>query len=102
MLLEINFAQPIEDLRSPGEDRGANNPPNELADLSTARLWLMEQKNAGNLSCAFSNAITYCLQCYVNPCASLLDPEFCRAVEEQVLERLEEEMQCLLFGPSTQ
>ncbi|PGH13361.1 hypothetical protein AJ80_06355 [Polytolypa hystricis UAMH7299] len=95
MLLEINFSQTIETFHRP-EDLGPNNLPTELTDLAAASRWLMEQKGRGNLSRAFSSAITYCLQSYVNPQASFLDERFCKAMEEQVLIRLEEEMQFLL------
>lgn len=95
MLLEINSARPIESLHC-NEDLGPNSEATELSNLSAARRWLIEQTSRGNVSQAFSNAITYCLQSYMNPQASFRDQNFCRAIEEQVLVPLEEEMQCLL------
>ncbi|KAL4887786.1 hypothetical protein BDV59DRAFT_162775 [Aspergillus ambiguus] len=97
MLLEINSARHIETLHCT-EDFGPNCEVTELTDLSAARRWLGEQKNRGNVSCAFFSAIAYCLQSFVNPQALLRDQKFCKAVEEQVLAPLEEEMRFLLLG----
>lgn len=91
MLLEIYSAQPIESLYC-DKDLGLNSEATELSSLSAVRRWLMEKRNQGNMSPAFFDAITYCLQSYVNPQASFRDQNFCRAMEEQVLVPLEQEM----------
>jgi hypothetical protein len=98
MLLEINYGQSIENLRRP-EDLGPNHKPNELSNLQAAKRWMIEQNDKGNLSWAFSNAISHCLKCFVDPTASLHNPEFCKTIEEQVLAPLEDEKNVLLYGP---
>jgi hypothetical protein len=98
MLLEINHGQPIEHLRRP-EDLGPNNQANELTNLQAAKRWLIDQKDKGNLSWAFFNAISHCLKCFVDPSASLQNEEFCRTIEEQVLAPLEDEKNLWLYGP---
>jgi hypothetical protein len=95
MLLEINVGKPIESLRKQ-QDMGLNGNSNVGTDLSTAQRSLEAQVSQGKLTSAFKNAITYCLQCYLDPTASLRNYEFARTVEERVLEPLEREMQSLL------
>jgi hypothetical protein len=98
MLLEIKFGTPIESLRHEG-DFGQDGQPNEATDFATANRWLKMQVDLGNLSCTFTDAITYCLKCYVDPLASFGNPDFSKAVGENVLEPLEREMQFMLYGP---
>ncbi|GKT45905.1 uncharacterized protein ColSpa_06086 [Colletotrichum spaethianum] len=95
MLLEINVGKPIESLRMQ-QDMGRDGSFNMGADLSTAQRSLETQVSQGKLTSAFTKAITYCLQCYLDPTASLRNYEFAKTVEERVLEPLEREMQCLL------
>ncbi|KAK1511975.1 hypothetical protein CTAM01_00905 [Colletotrichum tamarilloi] len=97
MLLEMNCGKPIVDLRQP-EDLGPNGEVNVGTDLSTARRWLDTQVRLGNLSNGFTSAITYCLQSYLDPTASLEDNHFLQSVQNRVLEPLEREMQLLLWG----
>ncbi|EXF84066.1 hypothetical protein CFIO01_11620 [Colletotrichum fioriniae PJ7] len=97
MLLEMSCGKPIEDLRQP-EDLGPNGEVNVGTDLSTARRWLDTQVRLGNLSNGFTSAITYCLQSYLDPTASLEDGQFLQSVQNRVLEPLEREMQLLLWG----
>ncbi|KAK2053278.1 hypothetical protein LY76DRAFT_629598 [Colletotrichum caudatum] len=96
MLLEINLGKPMESPREQQhlEREGAFTVG---ADLFTAQGSLETQVNQGNLTLAFTKAITYCLQCYLDPTASLCNFEFAKTVEERVLEPLEREMQCLLY-----
>jgi hypothetical protein len=100
MLLEICYGLPIEQLVMP-EDLGPNNRPTEISYLQAARRWLMGKESYGEYSFAFVKAISYCLQCFMNSSASLLDQEFSKTMEENVLAPLEEEMNMLLFGPLT-
>ena len=98
LLIEINASQPLESMRLPG-DLVPDSEPNELTDLQAGRRWVLEQKNKGNLTLGFSSAISHCLKCFVDPTASLQNPDFRRAVEEQVLAPLEEEFS-ILFDPT--
>ena len=98
MLFEICYGLPIEELLRP-EDLGPNNRPSEISYLQAARRWLMGKECNGEFSFAFVKAISYCLQCFMNPSASLSDLEFSRTIEENVLVPLIEEMDMLLFGP---
>jgi|SRR5215469_7053820 len=97
MLLEISSGQPVEKRRKDSD--GAQNLPDDQADLQVAEEWHKEEKSRGSLSCAFSQAILTCLQEYLNPDTDFDDPKFCDAFKERVLLPLEEEMQFLLFGP---
>ncbi|EXJ78185.1 hypothetical protein A1O3_09346 [Capronia epimyces CBS 606.96] len=99
MLLEICYLRPIEELLVP-EDLGPNNQPTEISYLQAARRWLMEKKGKGEFSFAFLNAISYCLQCFMNPYASLSNQAFSKTIEERILVPLEDEMNMLLFGPT--
>ncbi|KAK4186117.1 hypothetical protein QBC35DRAFT_413475 [Podospora australis] len=90
MLLEINSGVPIENMRSKG-----NSQPSEIEDLVTASRWLNTRLAMGRMTRQFADAITYCLQCYVDPFASFGNPEFSKSVEEKVLGPLESEMQYL-------
>lgn len=99
MLTEIVSKQPIENLRQPA-DMGPGNTPNEFTNVQAIRRWVDQEQNNGNLSHAFSSAISYCLKSFVDPSASLQRPDFRRTVEEQVLAPLELEMQSLLHGPN--
>ena len=94
LLIEINASRPIEKLRLPG-DAVPDSEPNELTDLQVSRRWILEQKNKGDLTHAFYSAISHCLKCFVDPTASLQNPDSRRAVEEQILEPLEEELNFL-------
>ncbi|OCL00859.1 uncharacterized protein K441DRAFT_599828 [Cenococcum geophilum 1.58] len=98
MLLEICYGLPIEELLRP-EDLGPNNRPTEISYLQAARRWLMGKEGDGEFSFAFVKAIWYCLQCFMNPSASLSDQAFLKTIKEHVLVPLEEEMNMLLFGP---
>ncbi|KAI9699903.1 MAG: hypothetical protein M1820_006965 [Bogoriella megaspora] len=99
LLMEINSGKPIEHLRR-AEDTSPNNERNELIDLQILRRWMLEQKNKGELTFAFYSAIAHCLKCFVDPTASLQNPEFRTTIESQILSPLEEEMAFLLFGPN--
>ncbi len=98
MLLEINVGEPIENLREQ-QDMGPDGNFNAWTDLSTAQRSLETHGRRGNLACAFQGAITYCLQCYLDPGALLSNYEFARTVEERVLEPLERELQSVFYGP---
>lgn len=98
LLIEINASQPLESVRLP-EDLVLDSGPNELNDLQACRRWILEQKNKGDLTQGFHSAISHCLKCFVDPTASLQNPDFRRAVEEQVLAPLEDEFSHL-FGPT--
>ena len=86
MLLEIQSGTPIESVRQAGE-----------GDLTTAKRWLDMRFGMGRLTCQFADAITFCLQCYLDRSASFGNPDFFTAVEEKVLGPLESEMQ-FLYG----
>lgn len=94
MLLEIYFGTSLESQihqkSLPEPDRGA--------DLLAAEKWMRTQYNAGNLTNAFKTAATFCLQCYLDPSTSFSDDKFIQAVEKQVLNPLEREMQILVDG----
>lgn len=98
MLLEICYGLPIEKLLRP-EDLGPNNCATEISHLHAARRWLMGKEGNGEFSFAFVKAISYCLQCFMNPLANLSDQAFSTTIKEHVLAPLEEEMDMLLFGP---
>jgi hypothetical protein len=98
MLLEICYGLPIEEILRP-EDLGPNNRPTEISYLQAARRWLMGKEGTGEFSFAFVKAIRYCLQCFMDPCASLSNQAFSKTIEEHVLAPLEKEMNMLLFGP---
>ncbi|SPO03488.1 uncharacterized protein DNG_06171 [Cephalotrichum gorgonifer] len=97
MLLEINVGKPMESLRTQ-QDMGPDGNYNVGTDLSTANRSFETQVRNGKLTWAFAEAIKYCLQCYVDPTASLGNSDFARTVEEKVLQPLEQEMQILLYG----
>ncbi|EGX52137.1 hypothetical protein AOL_s00043g527 [Orbilia oligospora ATCC 24927] len=99
MLLEIWYGLPIERLMEP-DDLGPNNRETEITYLQAARRCVMDKAGKGDFSFAFIKAISYCLQCFMNPSASLSDLAFSKTIEEQVLAPLEAEMNMLLFGPS--
>ncbi|KIX93707.1 uncharacterized protein Z520_10613 [Fonsecaea multimorphosa CBS 102226] len=108
MLLEINSGQPVEQRRRDAQmattqrrpdGQTANTQSNEHSDLQLADKWLKEEKSRGRISCAFSQAILTCLQDYLNPDASFADEAYCAAFKEKALVPLEEEMECLLYGP---
>lgn len=95
MLLEINFAQPskIEGL----EVYDAHISQQNFDHLFKATRWLEEEQTRGNVSRAFSDAISCCFNAFINPQSSFNDDEFCKSVEEQVLLPIEEEMARLLY-----
>lgn len=97
MLLEINVGLPIESHRAE-QDLGYSGNLNVGTDLLTAQRLLEIQVRQGKLSFAFTEAIKYCLQCYLDPTASFGNLEFAATVEERVLKPLEREMQVLLYG----
>lgn len=97
LLIEINASQPLENLRLP-QDIVPSSEPNELTNVFTGRRWISEQKDKGNLTHAFYSAISHCLK--RDPNGDLNDPDFRRAVEEQVLAPLEKEFS-FLFDPNT-
>lgn len=97
LLIEINASQPFENLRLP-QDIVHSSEPNELTNVLTGRRWISEQKDKGDLTHAFYSAISHCLKWDSN--GSLNDPNFRRAVEEQVLAPLEKEFS-FLFDPNT-
>ena len=99
MLLEICYGLPIEELLLP-EDLGPDDRPTDISYILAARRWLMEKEGKGEFSFAFIKAIKYCLQCFMNPSASLSNPTFLKTIEELVLAPLEWEKNILLFGPS--
>ncbi|KAK6541414.1 hypothetical protein TWF694_007226 [Orbilia ellipsospora] len=99
MLLEICSGVPIETLLRP-DDLGPNNQPNEISHLQAARRWVMEKQDRGECSYAFIEAISYCLQCFMNPSARLSDLAFSKTIEERVLAPLDTEMNMVLFGPT--
>ncbi|MCJ1261436.1 hypothetical protein MMC22_001300 [Lobaria immixta] len=92
LLMEISSSQPVENLRFE-EDFGPNKEPNEMTNVQAVRRWIEEQMNKGTLTPAFYSAISHCLKCFVDPTANLQNLEFRRAVEEQVLAPLEQEME---------
>jgi hypothetical protein len=94
MLLEITCAQPIDVIREL-QDLGGLTAPTEGTDHKTAIRWLFKLDENGSLTRGFSSAITTCLQAYMNPRASLSDPEFERMIEEKVLRPLQDEMEFL-------
>jgi hypothetical protein len=94
MLLEIASGTSIDVVRK-SEDLGIFSTPNNKTDHNTALRWLFDLDQNGNLSKAFSEAITTCLQAYINPRASLLDSEFDNMLENKVLIPLQEEMEIL-------
>lgn len=96
MLLEICSGQPIERLRKP-EDF-APNSRTELADLYTVRRWLTERQSDGEISFAYWAAIQHCLKSFVNPVANLENEDFVQTVKQEVLIRLEDEMNFILDG----
>ncbi|KAK6501617.1 hypothetical protein TWF481_009452 [Arthrobotrys musiformis] len=98
MLFEISYGIPIEELITP-DDLGPNSQPTEISYLQVVRRYIMGKEGKGQFSFAFLNAISYCLQCFMNPGATLSDLTFFKTIEEQVLAPLEAEMDMLLFGP---
>ena len=100
MLLEITCAQPIDMIRE-SQDLGGLTAPTDETDHKTAIRWLFELDQNGGLTRGFSLAITTCLQAYINPRASFLDPDFERMFEEMVLRPLQDEIEYLLQGPPT-
>lgn len=97
MLLEICYRFAIEDYIKP-EDLGLNNQVTEISYLGAARRYLSANKASGVCSFAFNRAVTYCLKCFMDPAASLVDPVFSKTIEDEVLIPLEEEKNMLLFG----
>ncbi|KAF2233970.1 hypothetical protein EV356DRAFT_533270 [Viridothelium virens] len=97
MLLEMCSALPIEEHLEDG-DRGQHDQYTEISHLQAARRWLQESEN--EFSFAFLAAISYCLQCFMKPRASLSDQAFSQTVEQQVLAPLENERNMLLLGPT--
>lgn len=89
MLLEISFATAVDSYLN-AEDLGSDGQPNEMTSFTTATRWLMLVND--RLTAGFRSAITYCIQCYVDPLASFGNPDFSKAVEEKVLQPLEQEM----------
>ena len=98
MLLEICYGLPIEELLRP-EDLGPQNEATEISYLRAVRRCLMGKESNGEFSFAFTEAISYCLQCFTNPGASLSNNEFSKTIKDHVLAPLEQEMNMLLFGP---
>ncbi|KAK4204394.1 hypothetical protein QBC40DRAFT_97816 [Triangularia verruculosa] len=94
LLLEINSGMSIESMRQELNPESGGQE-NDMADLVTASQWLHKRVEAGRMTRQFSDAITYCLQCYLDHFVSLGNPDFSKAVEERVLEPLECEMQYL-------
>jgi hypothetical protein len=93
MLVEIASGQTIESLQRP-EDLGSNGMANDFSDISAVRRWLSEQRAKGDLTLAFSSAISHCMKCFLDPTATLQNPDFSRTIEEHVLAPLEYEMNC--------
>lgn len=96
MLLELNLGAPIENFREQEGEGLVSGGDATVSDLLTARKLLELQVRQGKLTSGFRRAITYCLQCYLDPTASLGNDDFVRSVERLVLEPLEREMQVLL------
>jgi hypothetical protein len=97
MLLEINLGMPIEKLRR-SKDLVPDEEPSVGQDLLVAYRCLEAEVQRGNLTSAFTSAITYCLQCYLDPTASFDNLEYVKSIEERVLRPLEYEMQWLFSG----
>ncbi len=70
--------------------------PDVGTHLLTAMSWIQTEYNAGNLTNAFKTAAIFCLQCYLDPAISFGDTKFVQAVEKQVLDPLEREMQMVV------
>ncbi|KAF1960347.1 hypothetical protein CC80DRAFT_582911 [Byssothecium circinans] len=98
MLLEICYSLPIEELLEP-DDVGPNGQHTSISYLQAARRCLMRNEDRGEFSFAFSKAISYCLQCFLNPNVDLSNIDFLKSIEAKVLVPLEDEMGILLFGP---
>ncbi|PVH93754.1 hypothetical protein DM02DRAFT_603527 [Periconia macrospinosa] len=96
ILLEIRFGKPIEQVRRL-EDQGKKSTSGGKVDLPAAEWWYKAERS--RLSFGFSKAILTALQESLNPDADLNDPEYCTVVKEKMLQPLEDEMQCMLFGP---
>lgn len=94
LLLELNSGTPIEQMQQE-KDLGPSGELSDWANFATAKRWLELRLENGRLTRQFADAITYCLQCYVDPRASFRNPDFLKSVEEKVLEPLESEMQYL-------
>lgn len=97
MLLEICSGLPIEH-HLKDEDRGCNDQYTEISHLQAVHRLLQEHEN--DFSWAFSEAISYCLQCFMKPRASLSDHVFSKTIENNVLAPLENERTTLLYGPA--
>ena len=95
LLLEIYFAQSIEEVYQADDTR---SPRNELVDLRTVKRWLNREK--GNLSWAFQNAVAHCLRCFADPNADLENPDFRQGVIEQILLPLQDELLIWTDGPT--
>jgi hypothetical protein len=96
LLMELSFGQSIEQIRHP-DDLGNKAVADDMADLQTANRWYKSEKP--RLSRGFQQAILTCLQEYLNPDANLKDRNYCNVIKEKVLQPLEDEMQCIVFGP---
>ncbi|RYP22194.1 hypothetical protein DL765_001842 [Monosporascus sp. GIB2] len=97
MLLEIYFGTPLESRKKQAANE-SDPEPDVGADLLAAHRWMQTQYAAGNLTNAFNKAATFCLQSYLDPSASFGDAKFVQAVEKQVLDPLEREVQMLVHG----
>lgn len=96
MLIEICHGSPVASTTTPNLSAAPNSVQEELVHFSTAKQWLDERIDSGEISRGFIKAINHCLQSWVDRSASIsADPEFAKSIEENVLEPLEEEMHLL-------
>lgn len=94
MLLEIYFNQSLESFYT----NGAASMRSELSDLGVVKRWMNREK--GNLSWAFQNAISHCLRCFADPNADLNNQDFRQGVIDQILLPLQDELSIWTDGPT--
>ncbi|KAF2866629.1 hypothetical protein BDV95DRAFT_631755 [Massariosphaeria phaeospora] len=95
-LLELYFGVSAEKHQK-SEDGTANDAQltNPWTLLALAYEWTESEQE--NMSAAFSNAVSHCLQCFSNPSASLQDNDFLQAAVEGIVLPLQDEL-CQFLG----
>ena len=89
ILLEIRLNRSIKDVRE-REGFDATTISNEVADLALIKRWISLEK--GNLSYAFTDAVSFCMRCFADPATNLNDMGFRESIVSNVVEPLMKEL----------
>jgi hypothetical protein len=99
MLLELWFATPIEARRLPSDL--VDGEPNSSTDLTVAERWVKENANLEDMPAGYWQAVSSCIYCFFQPMPrdkSLENPDFRKAIWQNVVVPLERELQAWQYA----